>query len=557
MLLKLLVTNSFGRISKFYNTQRLAKLITTALFLLLFTIIAVVLYFFFLYGFNYIDSDTPFRLPLTLYTYEIFLIILSGVIIFNAFITGIFSLFRGTDDNWVLSSPSFKALPKFVFIKTVISASWPLLVVFIPALAALSRLHDMAWYGVTLLVFSFILLIAMLTALTLIFIIFVSLLYDWLADKLRIFKLSFRGIVSASLLIGLACVILIRMNIGHTDLIKLFRAQDLEVKISTQMIAENFELLPTHALAMELLAWQNNEISSALYYLMILFIMSAVLAGAWWQTSRRFLFLWQKLQEGSFVADTRGAKTGSKRADFKFMGGQLKAIFKKEALMSVRNTKNLLWFLFLLALLVMQIGVYKVLSRNISDYDLDINKNVAVIQALIFVTAIYFICAFTLRFVFTSFSTERKTAWVLSSAPLRQRRLYFGKFSFYALVFLVIGCLIWFINLSIFSLPYSYTGYSFLIFMISTFFVVTLGYSLGALFPNYKTDDPGVISTTLPGIFFIFSSLSYSALGGWLLYLLLLNNSSIPIILFGIISTIITAVLLMKVPDYVRGRDLA
>ena len=74
MLVAILFKNHLNRLLKFYKTQRLARLITTFLFLLLFASVAIALYFFFRSGFRYIYEDTAFRLPLSLYVYEVLLL---------------------------------------------------------------------------------------------------------------------------------------------------------------------------------------------------------------------------------------------------------------------------------------------------------------------------------------------------------------------------------------------------------------------------------------------------------------------------------------------------
>ena len=448
-----------------------------------------------------------------------------------------------------MSSPNFRALPGFIFIKTVLSSSWPLFIVFAPALTALGGIYGLHWYGILLLVVSFILLTGLLVSFSLIFILVISLVYAYLTRISGIFNLSFRGIVFVSSFIGLAVVLIIMINIGNADLIKMFRAQELEGSASVESIGKHFLYLPTHALAMELLAWQKGDIFSALSFFAFLAVISAVVSAVWLQLSKQHLFLWQKLQENGYSAGLTISKNPAGKRIYYFNGSPQLAIFKKELLMTLRNTKNLLWSCFLFALLIMQMGVFKMLDRNISDYELLIDRKIALIQAMQYMTVIYFICAFTLRFIFTLYSSERKTAWIIGCSPVNQKNLYYSRFAFYALITLLIGCAVWFINFSMFDISFSFAGYSFMIFFFSILFVATLGYSLGALFPNYETDDPGAISTTLPGILFILLSLVYSGLGGWLLYILLTGGNGFFISVYGFFSLLIVALLLLKVPE--------
>jgi Zn-dependent protease with chaperone function len=58
-------------------------------------------------------------------------------------------------------------------------------------------------------------------------------------------------------------------------------------------------------------------------------------------------------------------------------------------------------------------------------------------------------------------------------------------------------------------------------------FLVTFGLGLGAIFPNFDSDDPEVISTSLPGLAFIFGSLFYGGVGAYLFYGFLMGNATI------------------------------
>jgi len=185
------------------------------------------------------------------------------------------------------------------------------------------------------------------------------------------------------------------------------------------------------------------------------------------------------------------------------------------------------------------------------------SQKLATLQALQFIVAVYFICSFTLRFVFPAFSIEKKTAWILASAPINFRRIYFGKYLFYSLFFVAVGILMSYINIGILNLPFTYAAYSILLFVSVVIFIITLGLSLGAIFPNFETDDPEIISTSMPGLFFTALSLIYGALGAGVLYSSLAGGNTSGLLFFVILTFILIAIILQKTPSLAGNRDLS
>jgi hypothetical protein len=150
--------------------------------------------------------------------------------------------------------------------------------------------------------------------------------------------------------------------------------------------------------------------------------------------------------------------------------------------------------------------------------------------------------------VFPSFSIEKKTAWILGSAPLNFKKIFFGKYLFYVVFFGAIGLLMSYINILVIGTPLLYALYSILLFITITTFIVTLGLSLGAIFPNLETDDPEIISTSMSGLFFTAFSLIYGALGAWVLYTTLATSSVLPLFTLIFITLLFIGILLLKVP---------
>ena len=94
----------------------------------------------------------------------------------------------------------------------------------------------------------------------------------------------------------------------------------------------------------------------------------------------------------------------------------------------------------------------------------------------------------------------------------------------------------------------THTFYQILLFVTSVIFTVTLGLSLGSLFPNTETDDPEVISTSMPGLIFTGLILLYGAVCYLTLYLLLKRSTVIWLDAFVISSFFCMALILRYAP---------
>ena len=84
-------------------------------------------------------------------------------------------------------------------------------------------------------------------------------------------------------------------------------------------------------------------------------------------------------------------------------------------------------------------------------------------------------------------------------------------------------------------------------------FIVTLGLTVGALFPNRESDDPEVISTSMSGLFFTALALLYGALGAWTLHTSLLKNGTfLPLLVLIVVSIILVGFTLVKIPELLK-----
>ena len=439
-----------------------------------------------------------------------------------------------------------------IFVKSIMTSSWPLFVMFLPAAMALNTIYHIGFVGMLFILVSAIVVLVIINAIVLLFIMLLGLLYYQLSRLSTLFAFSFGRFISLVLLVTTGIVAVVWSSVRSVDLIKIFKADNADAVLSLSDIGSHFQLLPTHLFALELINWQIGENSLALLQFGALTVVAVLLTIVWWKFSYLFYPVWQKFQEGTSQSSGDSASSIRSRNMYVFTGSSTTALFKKEALVSSRNLKGLLWFFFLFLIWIAQIAISLVSNNTLRINATDITERIAILETIQFIIAVYFICAFTLRFVFPSFSVEKKTAWILASAPLNFRKIFLSKYLFFTVLFVAIGSLMSTVNALALSVAGAFSFYATLLFIATVIFIVTLGLSLGALFPSQDTDDPEVISTSMSGLFFTALSLVYGALSAGVLYLTIKEGSSMLSVLFAVFTGCVIAVLLYKVPTIVK-----
>lgn len=555
-MLSLFLRFEIKKFISFFKTRTLAKLITSALFLIIFVGVGIGIYGFFLGGLRYINVniEPEIQLPLTLFIYEVFLVVLGGIIVFSSLVSGIFTLFRNEKNNWLIATPGYRMFPHVVLIKSFLTSLWPLFIMFLPAILAFNKIYHVGFVSLCLIFVSVLLFSVMLTTLTVLILVLSSHGYYLFSRKGLSFTFSLKGLVSGIIVAIVGILFLVWKNIRSIDLVSIFKADQVDVDVSVSTIASHFHFLPTHPFAYELAMLQAGRVGEAYFYFGCTAILALIVIAIWIKVSHLFYPSWQKFQEGNYhitQGEQRGLFGG---VTYHFNGGTTMALLKKEILISTRNMKGVLWFFFLTSIWLAQIGTNVILSHNIQKYQPDITQKLAILQALQFIIAIYFICSFTLRFAFPSFSTEKKTAWILGGAPLNFRKIFIGKYLFYTSFFTFVGLIMSSVNARVLNLDLVPAIHPVSLFVVTVIFVVTLGLVLGVVFPSTDSDDPEVISTSMQGLFFTALSLLYGALSAWILYASLSAGMIIPLYLFIVLTVLLIVVMLLSAPRLTKSR---
>ncbi|HEY9585042.1 MAG TPA: hypothetical protein VJJ02_00410 [Candidatus Paceibacterota bacterium] len=529
---------------RFFVKNRAAKIITVFGFFVVFAFLVTVVYFGFRAGFQYIGKDLFFGDALFLYIVELFLLVSFILVVASALISGMFALFQGGDSPPLLASPRYQWKPVLVFLRMFLSSLWPLLAIILPALFAIGNVYGLPLAGFILSIISVVLVIALgvMWAMATLFII-AWVLY-FLGRRSARF-LTFRNFTEVVALSFLLQLFLVWGRVTTVDLVKFFQARVLDVATpDLSPFLEQFSVLPTHFSAMTIYLSRTGDLGTAFSY--PLYFVPVVLSGALalYLLGKHHLILWELFQEHAAPIVGR-AFSVSRLGSFllRCSRGSSGAIVGKETIAFMRNSRGLLWLGFILLIWFLQLGASRILSHGLGTERVSGDMIPSFVGTFQFAVIIYFVSMFVLRFAFPSFSSERKTSWIVGSAPVSLGVVFISKLRFFTLLFSALT--VAFALLSVFVAGFSsFLAFLFvLVIVLATFVLTTYGLSLGAIFPNFESDDPEVLSTTLPGLGFIFGALGYGAFGAYALGLLWRGGSFVPLALFVTLSFLAVFVL--------------
>lgn len=548
-MIKLFIRLEIQKLKKYYESKLVAKLITTALFLAVFGFVGSGVYAFFVSGLRLInfEAEEGIRLSLNLFLYEQFFLVLTGILVISALVSSLFSLFKGNNDAFFMSSPKYRAFPTITLIRSLGHSLMPMCALFVPAIMAFNRIYHISTASIIILTLSMVVYVFLINSTTIALVLYIGNTYYLLSKKFHSVRFSFKGLIAAMILILLSAVAYAWRAVSSVDLVGIFKASTDADVLNVQSIIDEFIFVPTHPLAMEFFHIQMKDTLGASLYLILLLSASVIVTLIFSKASYLHYRLWQKMQEGS-SKPTESKIANTHLLSYTFKGSTTLALFKKEALTSTRNWKGTMWFMFLLSIWLLQIAANIVLEKNIYRNTADISEKKLLLESLQFLIAIYFTSAFTLRFVFPSFSTEKKTAWILESAPISFAKIYFGKLLFFGSVLAGIGVLMNYLNSAVLGVSFSTAVYSMSLFIATLLFIVVLGLSMGALFPNTESDDPEIITTSMQGLLFTAFALIVGSLSAYALYFATKSGNSQLLAILATTMLVMTPTLALATP---------
>lgn len=538
-MLKYLFTYRLNHFMRSVRSAGVGQLITAGLFLMILFLVALGVYAFLYYGFGSVLGYEYLTVALPLFIYEIFLLVVSILVFASGTITGLYSLYRGKADFWILGSPSYPFLLSQKFLQVAGMSLWPLFLIALPALFAMAAVFGIGVLGFLIGFLAVVLLGFQMVALSMLLILcasFVTRLIGKVTKNLG----GFTTLLSLSVIIFLILMTLLVPHFSGVDVGELFAIEDLSIaKAKTDAVTAQFAGTPSGLTAEVFSAVQTSEVGTMATLLGRLLLTTALSVIAVLLFSRPFLSLWQYFQAGAFQARAKKKERsgGRKALSGQFAGGGVtRAVLTKEWTAMFRDGRNVLWLGFLTFLWLCVTALDFFMQRSFKDIDLGTLSAPELAQVLQLLVVVYFVAALVLRFVFPSFSSERDTAWVLFTSPARKKSIFYAKALFSVFSIVLLTLVIGLIHISILEGSLQ-SALLFLCFTLGEALVLAVsGLAFGVIFPNFETTDPQVLSTTLSGLGFTFGALVYGALGSLAFFLTISAGFWWASVLFAILS---------------------
>ncbi len=504
------------QIVRFFEKNRSAKVVTLLGFSLALTVLITLVYQSFFYGFKYIARDVYFGEAVTLYVIELFLLVSFLLVFVSALMSGVFAFFRrsgnGADDTMLMASPQYGFKMPLALLRIALSSLWPLLVIIIPALIALRHVFGFPLFGFGLAIIGTVLLIllgSMLAAL---------LLLATAYFHLRAGIFSLKKVVTITLMIFVIFLISLWSRFASVDLVAFFQAKLLTTDVSPLTpILKQFHVFPSHLSALVIYYGSRFDMRLAILSLLCLGGLLLLAVFLIFILQKHYLIFWQKAQEGSGESK-KGISHNFVLAHYMSTArNATDAILRKEIITFFRNARGMWWVAFILFIWGIQSGSSHMLIRGLGSERVLSGNPGNLVAMLQFGIILYFIAMFVLRFAFPSFSAERKTTWVVASSPSELKEVFVSKLIFFVSLFSAFAALFTLANAYVLELALPLGVPMIFAAILGTFFLTTYGLALGAIFPSSETDDPERLSTTLPGLAFIFGALFYGAFSAFAL----------------------------------------
>jgi ABC-2 type transport system permease protein len=461
----------------------------------------------FLYNFPALGSVLIERLFFLLFVFLLVLLVFSNLVI------GYSNFFRNRETSFLMSLPiPAQTIYRWKFIESALLASWAFVFLIAPLLAAYGMMRGAPWHFYLMTVGA----LAM-------FIVLPSVAGGWAAMALARY-LDRRSFQVAAVILTLAILTLMVIWFRPETLTDNSTDPRVLATLDKLLMRTHFSesaWLPSFWLSTSVLQWSEGAWTAAGFFLLVL--LSNVLFFGWICfnfSGGLFYEAFSTVQSraGIFARWTwfRRWRRRHVHLDYgpgpveKFFGVTHKetpdvlALLVKDARMFWRDTTQWGQTLVLFGLL----AVYVINLRHFSQ-ELTNHFWLHLVSYLNLGACSLNLATLTTRFVFPQFSLEGKRLWIVGMAPMGLVRALEAKFWLASRAALPVAVGLIFLSCHMLQISLDRTLYFALIIAIMSFTLAALAMGLGALFPNFREDNPTKIVSGFGGTLCLVLSFLY------------------------------------------------
>jgi ABC-2 type transport system permease protein len=508
----LMRTNSlqgWRRLKTIHSTS-LPLALTIAFFIVAYLTVSFVL---FQRGLQFLNHFPALGLLLTERLFFLLFVFLLVLLLFSNLVVGYSNFFRNRESAFLMSLPvSSQTIFRWKFIESALLASWAFLFLIAPLLAAYGLTRGAPWH-----------FYVMTVAALLMFIVLPGVAGAWVAMALARY-LDRKSFQVFAVLVIVAFAIL---------MVAWFRPETLtDESTDTRVLATLDKLLmrtrfsespwlPSYWLSTTVLQWAEGALTAAGFFLLVL--LSYALFFGWISFNYSGAFFYRAFstvqsRESIFVRWHWFRRWRQRQAHAEAAIGILERVLRvvykgspdvlallvKDARMFWRDTTQWGQTLVLFGLLV----VYIINLRHFTQ-ELTNPFWLHLVSYLNLGACALNLATLTTRFVFPQFSLEGKRLWIIGMAPMGLVEALRAKFWLASRAALLVSVGLIFLSCRMLQMPIDRTLYLVVVIATMTFTLAALAMGLGALFPNFREENPTKIVSGFGGTLCLVLSFLY------------------------------------------------
>ena len=428
------------------------------------------------------------------------------MLVFSNFIIGYSTLFKNRETQWLLTLPvRHLNVYRWKFLEALAVSSWALIFLSAPMMAAFGGVHSVGaifYFRVALLYGPFVVLPALCGS--------------WIVLLLvRVIAKPF--IKRAVLVLGVGAVALLAFGLHPISDLDAASQQDV---ISFDQLLRHTRLsvnpfLPSAWLAKSVLAWSDELGTQGAFYFLLLLanaLMGLLIGfegvghlyyGSW---SAALSSRAERFQRAAEAKKKKGRRRGTieRLIGLLPMGRAEAALVVKDMRVFWRDPAQWIQFMIFFGLLC----IYVLNLRNVT-FNFDNPFWNTMISYLNLAASALTLSTLTTRFVFPQFSLEGRRLWILGLAPVGLCRVVSQKFWLSCITASIITVALMVASSLMLNLPLSKVLFFAVTITVMSTALSGLAVGLGAVFPNFKEENPSKIVSGFGGTLCLVISFIY------------------------------------------------
>jgi ABC-2 type transport system permease protein len=458
----------------------------------------------FLAMFQFLVKQEPFGIPLMERLVAIVLLAFFSMLIFSNLIITLTTTYISRDTEFLFSYPiASRSVFTVKLAESIFYSSWAFVLLSLPLFAAygIAKHCAIGYYPVAIgLGLPFLVIPACLGAI-------ITMVVSAILPARRA-----RGYSIGLVLLGIGLSVGIVRLMGLRSLVADAQLDDFS-KIMELLNVGSVPVLPNYWLARGLKAASEGHWQDCLWWgWCLVSTAAAILTICLWLAPAIYYRGWVLARE----AASASRETGSKWSPFIYMdkllrplSGPMRALVSKDMRTFWRDPAQWSQLVILFGLLVIYIANIRGLTGRLSTLEQFFNSWPIVLSFFNLGATCFVICILTTRFIYPMLSLEGKQYWVVGLAPFPKRHLIWEKFGLCLMVTCPLALvLIAFSNNRLQVAPaLAWIGISTVILL--SLGLTSLAVGFGAIFPDFKQDNPARIANGIGGTANIVFSLFY------------------------------------------------